>query len=112
MRNDIRRAKHEAGHVEIIETVVTETVEINNAYNARNNLGKWLVPVFIKRGKLELNPTTVIAPGREYKELAVNELESGCMASPVVLGDTLLLRTKTHLYRIEAPKNQGAAGGD
>ena len=31
MRNDIRRAKHEAGHVEIIETVVTETVEINPA---------------------------------------------------------------------------------
>ena len=56
--------------------------------------------------------TTVIAPGREYKELAVNELESGCMASPVVLGDTLLLRTKTHLYRIEAPKAQGAAGGN
>ena len=44
--------------------------------------------------------TTVIQPGKEYKELAVNKLEGQHMASPAVLDDTLLLRTSTHLYRI------------
>jgi outer membrane protein assembly factor BamB len=45
--------------------------------------------------------TTVIAAQPEYERLAVNELDAGCMASPVVPGDALLLRTKTHLYRVE-----------
>ena len=45
--------------------------------------------------------SVVIAPGDEYQELAVNQLEDGFMASPAVLGDALILRTKTHLYRIE-----------
>jgi outer membrane protein assembly factor BamB len=45
--------------------------------------------------------TTVIAPGREYRELAVNQLDGELWASPAVTGNALLLRTKTHLYRIE-----------
>ena len=48
--------------------------------------------------------TTVIAPGREYHELAVNGIEGEIWASPVVAGNSLLLRTKTHLYRIEQKK--------
>ena len=39
---------------------------------------------------------------REYKELARNQLDAGFMASPVVVGDAFLLRTETHLYRVEA----------
>jgi outer membrane protein assembly factor BamB len=46
---------------------------------------------------------TVIKPGRTFELLAVNKLEDGCMASPAVAGKALFLRTKTHLYRIEAP---------
>lgn len=46
--------------------------------------------------------TTVIAPGREYRELAENELDGELWASPAVTGNALVLRTKTHLYRIEA----------
>jgi len=45
--------------------------------------------------------TTVIAPGDTFKVLARNELESGFMASPAVVGSALILRTKSHLYRIE-----------
>lgn len=45
--------------------------------------------------------TTVIAPGREYRELAVNELDGELWSSPAVAGDALFLRTKTYLYRIE-----------
>jgi len=50
--------------------------------------------------------TTVIKAGRKFEVLATNKLEAGCMASPAVAGKALFLRTKTHLYRIEA-----AAGG-
>ena len=45
--------------------------------------------------------TTVLVPGDTLKVAAKNELESGFMASPAVVGDALVLRTKTHLYRIE-----------
>ena len=45
--------------------------------------------------------TTVIAADRQFKELAKNQLESGFMASPAVVGKALILRTETHLYRIE-----------
>lgn len=46
--------------------------------------------------------TYVLKPGREYKELAVNDLDGRFGASPVVAGKSLLLRSTTHLYRIEA----------
>jgi outer membrane protein assembly factor BamB len=36
-----------------------------------------------------------------WKQLAVNELDDGCMATPAVAGKSLFVRTKTHLYRIE-----------
>lgn len=35
--------------------------------------------------------------------LAHNRLPSGCMASPAVIGDSLLLRTKDSLYRFDRP---------
>ncbi len=43
---------------------------------------------------IEANP-------EEYALLSENKLDGGCMASPAVIGDALLVRTKTHLYRIE-----------
>jgi len=45
--------------------------------------------------------TTVIRASRTFEKLAENNLESGFMASPAIAGDALILRTKTHLYRIE-----------
>jgi len=42
----------------------------------------------------------VIKAGRKYELLAENELEASFMASPAVCGDSLILRSKTHLYRI------------
>ena len=44
--------------------------------------------------------TTVVRAGRRFEKLAENKLDSGFMASPAVAGDSLILRTKTHLYRI------------
>jgi outer membrane protein assembly factor BamB len=43
----------------------------------------------------------VIAPGREFKLLSTSKFESGFMASPAIVDKALILRTKTHLYRIE-----------
>lgn len=46
--------------------------------------------------------TTVLKVGRTFEKLAVNTLDEGCLASPAVDGKALILRTKTHLYRIES----------
>ncbi len=46
--------------------------------------------------------TIVFDAARKYELLATNVLESGCMATPAVVGKALLIRTRTHLYRIEA----------
>jgi outer membrane protein assembly factor BamB len=45
--------------------------------------------------------TTIIAPGRQYKVLAVNRLPGAVKASPAVAGKALFLRTETSMYRIE-----------
>ena len=42
----------------------------------------------------------VVEAATEFKRISENELEAGCMASPAVSGDTLYVRTKTHLYAI------------
>ncbi len=47
--------------------------------------------------------TTVIEAGRRCKVLAVNTLDDQMRASPAVADNALILRTRTHLYRIEAP---------
>jgi hypothetical protein len=51
--------------------------------------------------------TKVIKAGREYEELATNELDDGFMASPAVTDGALFLRTKSALYRIEDPAQGG-----
>lgn len=49
--------------------------------------------------------TVVLEPDAErLKVIAENRLEAGCMASPAVVGDDLVLRTKSHLYRIGSGK--------
>lgn len=45
--------------------------------------------------------TTVIAPGREFEQLARNELDGSTLASIAVADGAFFVRTGTHLYRIE-----------
>ncbi len=54
----------------------------------------WLFDEENRSRVIEANP-------REFRLLAVNPLDAGCMASPAVIGDALIVRTKTHLYRIQ-----------
>ena len=43
----------------------------------------------------------VFKAGREFELVAENKFEEGFVASPAVAGKALILRSKTHLYRIE-----------
>lgn len=45
----------------------------------------------------------VIKAAREYELVAENTLDAGFFASPAVVGKSMILRTKTSLYRIEKP---------
>ena len=44
---------------------------------------------------------TVIAAGREYQELATNDLQEPTLASCAVVDGAIIVRTERHLYRIE-----------
>ena len=46
--------------------------------------------------------SVIAADPAEYRLLASNKLSDGCMASPGVYEDSLIIRTKTHLYRVAA----------
>jgi outer membrane protein assembly factor BamB len=48
----------------------------------------------------ETGAATVIAPEREYRELAVNQLPGRTLATPALIDGAGLLRTDTHMYRI------------
>ena len=45
--------------------------------------------------------TVILRASREFEVLAENELDSDIMASPAVIGDALIVRTKDYVYRIE-----------
>jgi outer membrane protein assembly factor BamB len=67
--------------------------------------GKFCASPIYADGKLYLfgeeGKSVVGQVGKGWKELAVNQLDEGCMATPAVAGKALFVRTKTHLYRIE-----------
>lgn len=50
----------------------------------------------------------VFKASREFELVAENHLDEGFNASPAVAGDSLILRSKTHVYRIAKP--QATAG--
>ncbi len=45
----------------------------------------------------------VFKASREFELVTENKLDDGFVASPAVAGNALILRSKTHLYRIETP---------
>ena len=46
----------------------------------------------------------VIAAGDSYQQLAANQLGDGFMASPAVYQNSLILRSRSHLYRVATPR--------
>lgn len=51
----------------------------------------------------------VTKKGRQFELVSENKLDDGCMASPVPLSDSLLLRTRSALYRIDGPRTAASA---
>ena len=43
----------------------------------------------------------VVKVGRKFEIISRNKLDAGCMASPAIVENTLVIRTKTHVYRID-----------
>jgi outer membrane protein assembly factor BamB len=52
----------------------------------------------------EEGKTVVLAADRKFQKLAENQLADGFMASPAVTGKSLIVRTKSALYRLEVAK--------
>jgi outer membrane protein assembly factor BamB len=44
---------------------------------------------------------TVIKPGRKYQQVAENQVDDRIMASPAIVGNSILLRTEHAIYRIQ-----------
>jgi outer membrane protein assembly factor BamB len=87
------------GAVTCLEPATGERVwreRIGGQYAASPIYGDGRLYFFNQQGK-----ATVLKPGRTFEALATNTLSSGLMASPAVTGKALILRTKTHLTRIE-----------
>ncbi len=51
----------------------------------------------------ESGKATILEAGRQFKKVAENDLEGGLMGSPAIVGRSMILRSRTHLYCIEAP---------
>jgi outer membrane protein assembly factor BamB len=45
--------------------------------------------------------TTIIKADRKFQKIAENKLEGKFIAPPVVSGNSLIMRSDTHIYRIE-----------
>jgi outer membrane protein assembly factor BamB len=69
---------------------------IGGNHSASPLLADGRIYFFSEEGK-----TAVVAASRDFKKLAENTLGDGFMASPAVLGDDLILRSRTHLYRVQ-----------
>jgi len=96
----------DTGIVSAVEARTGEVVwtsRLDGAYSASPVSAEGRIYLFSEEGK-----TTVIDAGRELKVLAESRLDDGFLASPAVAGSALFLRTRTHLYRIEAAPARAA----
>lgn len=78
------------------------TARVGGTFSASPVSAEGRIYFFDEDGK-----ATVIEAGREFKVLATNSLDDGSLASPAIAGKALFVRTKTHLYRIEAKEAKG-----
>jgi outer membrane protein assembly factor BamB len=96
---DLLFAMDDGGIASCLEAATGKEVwreRIGGNYSASPLLADGRLYLFSEEGK-----TTVVAASREFQKLAENTLSDGFMASPAVSGQALILRTRTHLYRIE-----------
>lgn len=97
--DDLLYMVSDGGALSCLETATGKVVwreQIGGNYAASPIYADGRLYFFNQQGK-----GTVIKPGRTFEVLATNTLDGGFMASPAVDGKALILRTKTHLYRVE-----------
>jgi outer membrane protein assembly factor BamB len=97
--DDLLYLIHDQGVATCLDAKTGMTVwsaRVGGQYSASPIYAKGRIYCFSHEGKV-----TVIKPGRKYEMLAQNKLGDGFMASPAVTGKALILRSRTHLYRIE-----------
>jgi outer membrane protein assembly factor BamB len=82
--------------VEAKTGTVAWTSRVAGEYSASPVTAGGRIYLFSEGGK-----TTVLEAGREFKLLGESQLGDGFMASPAVDGNAFILRSRTHLYRIE-----------
>ena len=90
---------HDAGIASCLEAKTSKrlwTERIGGNFSSSPVTAGDRIYLFSHEGK-----TTVLRAARKFEKLAENELENGFMASPAVSGDSLFLRSKTHLYRLD-----------
>jgi outer membrane protein assembly factor BamB len=99
LANDLLFTINDAGIAGALDAKTGELVwrgRVEGTYSASPLHAAGRIYAFNEDGK-----TTVLEAGREFKVLAENVLDDGFMASPAVDGTALVLRTRTHVYRIE-----------
>ena len=69
---------------------------IGGNYSASPLLAEGRIYLFSEEGKV-----TVLAAGDTFQKLGEGKFDDGFMASPAVSGKSLILRTKTAIYRVE-----------
>jgi len=99
LADDLLFMINDSGIVTCLEAKTGDVVwkaRLGDTYSASPVVADGRIYFFGEDGK-----ATVIDAGREFKVLAENRLDEGFMASPAIVGRALILRTRTHVYRIE-----------
>jgi outer membrane protein assembly factor BamB len=86
-----------ASAVEAKTGAVVWTGRIGGTHSASPVYADGRIYFFDEEGK-----TAVVEAGRTFKLLAENKLGDGFMASPAIAGKAFIVRSRTHLYRIES----------
>lgn len=97
--DDLIYMVHDQGVLTCIEASNGETVwqeRLGGQYSASPIIAGSRIYVFDHEGT-----ATVFKHGRKFERLSTNRLDDGCMASPAVAGNSLFVRTRTNLYRID-----------
>lgn len=92
----------DTGMISCLDAKTGESVwreRIKGAYSASPLFAEGRIYFFGEDGEVP-----VIAAGEEYQLLANNRFGDGFMASPAVYGSSLILRSRSHLYRFERPQ--------
>jgi hypothetical protein len=98
--NDHLFVIHDGGVASCIHAKTGKTLwqeRIGGNYSASPLLWKDRLYLFSEEGK-----TSVVRASDTFEILTTNTMGSGFMASPAVIDSALILRSKTHLYRIDS----------